>query len=76
MADSYFIMATLYLIAFLIFAFPFSYYVMWIVGGITLIGLLASYLLAEAMVHGVAGPGYALHEVSSPVTLLLEIFFL
>ena len=28
------------------------------------------------MIHGMAGPGYALHEVNSPFTLLLEIWFL
>lgn len=46
------------------------------VGGISLFGTFANYLLNEAVIHGKAGPSQALVESQSLWMLFLEVFFL
>lgn len=45
----------------------------WTIGGISLLGTAANYLLSEAIVHGRAGPSQALCESQSLWMLALEV---
>jgi hypothetical protein len=76
MADGYLILTIVFFTIFMCCENPFPLSIIFSVGGISILGATAAFLITEAVVYGKAGPAHALTEVQSLYVLILEIVVL
>ncbi len=76
MADGYLILTVVFFTIFMSCENPFPAKIIFAVGGISILGATAAFLITEAVVYGKAGPAHALTEVQSLYVLILEVVVL
>ena len=76
MADAYLLLTVIFFTIFISCENPFPASVIFSVGGISILGATAAFLITEAVVYGKAGPAHALTEVQSLYVLILEVLVL
>jgi drug/metabolite transporter (DMT)-like permease len=76
MADGYLILTVIFFTIFMSCENPFPASIIFAVGGISILGATAAFLITEAVVYGKAGPAHALTEVQSLYVLILEVLVL
>lgn len=76
MADGYLILTVVFFTIFMFCENPFPLSIIFAVGGISILGATAAFLITEAVVYGKAGPAHALTEVQSLYVLILEVLVL